>query len=136
MKEIIKYIIVGIVILCLDGIWIASNFSMYSNAVKLVQKSAMINNYYAVLIAYILMIFTSIYIAIPFTKQYIEKNDGLLEKLYKSFLYGGAIGMAINGIYNFTSLAIYKDYQWSIAVYDTFWGITINTLAVFIYTLL
>lgn len=136
MDEMMKYTLVSIMIMCLDGLWIGSNYSMYANAVKAVQHSPMTVNYYAAFIAYVLVIFTSIYIAIPFTRLHIEKNDGIIQKFWKSFLYGGTVGLAVYGIYNSTSLAIYKDYQWSVAIYDTIWGTVLNTVSVFAYTLM
>jgi uncharacterized membrane protein len=51
-------------------------------------------------------------------------------------MYGGAVGFSIYGIYNFTSLAIYKDLEASIAITDTIWGTTLYTLATFVYLLL
>lgn len=136
MQELAKYTLISFTILLLDALWIGTNYAMYDNAVKAVQNSALVVNYYAAFLAYVLVIFTSIYIAIPFTRVHIEKNDGVLVKFYKSFLYGGTVGLAVYGIYNCTSLAIYKGYSWKVAIYDTIWGTILNTLVVFIYTLL
>jgi uncharacterized membrane protein len=136
LNEYTKYVIVGAVILILDFIWIGSNLSLYSNAVKAVQKSSMVVNYYYAFLAYVLVLFSSLYIAIPFTKLHLDKNDDIVQKLWKSLLYGGTVGLAIYGIYNTTCLAIYKDYNASVALYDTIWGTTLNTIVVFIYTLL
>jgi uncharacterized membrane protein len=51
-------------------------------------------------------------------------------------MYGGAVGFSIYGIYNFTSLAIYKDMDSSIGIIDTLWGTTLYTLTTFVYLLL
>ena len=134
--ELTKYVAVGVIILVLDAVWIGSNLGMYSRAVKAVQKSEMIPNYYYVVLAYVFVLFASLYIAIPFTKLHLEKSDTIFDKFWKSFLYGGTVGLAVNGVYNTTCLAIYKDYSWSVALYDIVWGTTLNTLAVFIYTLM
>ena len=136
MEEYIKYIIISFIILVLDGLWIYNNLKMYSNSVKAIQKSDLVVNYYYAIIAYILVLFACLYIAIPFTKSKLQKEDGFKNKLYKSFIYGGAVGFAIYGIYNFTCLSIYKDYSLNIAILDTAWGTLLNTLVVFIYTLL
>jgi uncharacterized membrane protein len=96
----------------------------------------MVVNYYYAFLAYVLVLFSSLYIAIPFTKLHLDKNDDIVQKLWKSLLYGGTVGLAIYGIYNTTCLAIYKDYNASVALYDTIWGTTLNTIVVFIYTLL
>jgi uncharacterized membrane protein len=135
-SELTKYVIVGVIILILDAIWIGSNFEMYSGAVKAVQKSEMVVNYYYVILAYVFVLFSSLYIAIPFTKLHLENSDSIWDKFFKSLLYGGTVGLAVNGVYNTTCLAIYKDYSWSIALYDIIWGTTLNTVVVFIYTLI
>jgi uncharacterized membrane protein len=136
MEEYVKYIIIAIIILVLDGIWIYSNLQMYSDAVKAIQKSEMRIKPYAAIVAYSFVLFASLFIAIPFTKQNVKKGDSIEQKLYKSFIYGGAAGFAVYGVYNFTSLSIYKDYTLNLALIDTTWGTVLNTTIVFIYLLL
>jgi uncharacterized membrane protein len=136
MEEYIKYIIIIAVILVLDAIWIASNFKMYSDAVRAVQKSPMVVRYHYAAFTYVIMIFASLYVAIPFTMLHISARDDVMTKLYKAFIYGGAVGFVANGIYNFTCVSIYKDYEFKVAAMDTMWGIIINAIAAFVYTLL
>ena len=120
------------------------NLSGYSKAVLAVQKSPMrLRNEHAI-IAYIIILFSIFYVAIPFTTQNIKNLDSIssvsvanvANKLLKSFMYGGAVGFSIYGIYNFTSLAIYKDMDTSIGIMDTLWGTTLYTLTTFVYLLL
>ena len=54
------------------------------------------------------MILSLFYVAIPFTMNYINKNDELGDKLYKSVLYGGSVGLSIYGIYNFTCMSFFE----------------------------
>lgn len=136
MDEYIKYIIAFFIILFLDVLWIFLNYNMYSKNLKNIQKTDLVLNYMYAFIAYILVIFASLYIAIPFTKHYLNKNDSITDKLYKSFIYGGSIGLAIYGIYNFTNLSIFKEYSIRVALMDSIWGIILNTFVVFVYTLL
>ena len=122
----------------LDVAWILMNLSVYSKAVLAVQKSPMrLRNEHAI-IAYIIILFSIFYVAIPFTTQNIKNIDAISveNKLLKSFMYGGAVGFSIYGIYNFTSLAIYKDMDSSIGIMDTLWGTTLYTLTTFVYLLL
>ena len=75
---------------------------MYNKTVKDIQGfEPKINIKYAI-IAYIFVIISLFYVAIPFTMNYINKNDEPGDKLYKSILYGGRVGLSIYGIYNFT----------------------------------
>ena len=136
MEEYWKYIIVSIVILALDAIWIFTNFKMYSQSVRAVQKSDLSVNTVAAFAAYAVVLFASLYVAIPFTKNYVRSGDTASEKLWKAFAYGGAVGFSVYAIYNFTSAAIYKNYEWSVALIDTVWGTVLNTLVVFIYLMM
>lgn len=136
MEEYIKYIIIAVIILIIDVIWIYSNLGMYSNNIKAVQKSELQIKPYATIMAYILVLFASLYVAIPFTKLHVKKEDSIEQKLYKSLIYGGAAGFAVYGVYNFTSLSIYKEYTLQLALIDTTWGTVLNTLVSFIYLML
>ena len=121
----------------LDVAWIALNLSAYSSVIQKVQKSPVsLRNEHA-FIAYLIILFSVIYVAIPFTTQNMKKGENSIEnKLLKSFMYGGAVGFSIYGIYNFTSLAIYKDLDSSIGIMDTLWGTALYTLTTFVFLLL
>ena len=144
MNIYVKYLIVAIVLMVLDVAWILMNLSGYSKSILSIQKSPVrLRNEHAI-IAYIIILFSIFYVAIPFTTQNIKNLDSnsnanvanVANKLLKSFMYGGAVGFSIYGIYNFTSLAIYKDMDTSIGIIDTLWGTTLYTLTTFVYLLL
>jgi len=122
----------------LDVAWILFNMTAYSNTIQKIQKSPMVVRNEHAIIAYILILFSVIYVAIPFTTQNIKKGEDISieNKLLKAFMYGGAVGFSIYGIYNFTSLAIYKDMDSSIGIMDTLWGTTLYTLTTFAFLLL
>ena len=138
MNIYLKYFIICLVIIFLDIAWISLNFSTYSKSILKIQKASLNLRYEHAIIAYILILFSVLYVSIPFTSQNIKNgnNNTVENKLLQSFLYGGAVGFSIFGIYNFTSLAIYKDLDFSIAITDTIWGTTLYTLSTFIYLLL
>jgi uncharacterized membrane protein len=138
MNIYVKYLIVAVVLMVLDVAWILMNLSGYSKTILEVQKSPVrLRNEHAI-ITYIIILFSIFYVAIPFTTQNIKNIDAISveNKLLKSFMYGGAVGFSIYGIYNFTSLAIYKDMDSSIGIMDTLWGTTLYTLTTFVYLLL
>jgi uncharacterized membrane protein len=137
MNIYLKYFIICLVIIFLDIAWISLNFSTYSNSILKIQKASLNLRYEHAIIAYILILFSILYVAIPFTSQNIKNSNNTIEnKLLQSFMYGGAVGFSIFGIYNFTSLAIYKDLDVSIAITDTIWGTTLYTITTFIFLLL
>jgi uncharacterized membrane protein len=136
-----KYLIITGILMVLDVAWIAMNVSAYSSAILKVQKSPVsLRTDYAI-IAYLFILFSVIYVAIPFTTQSIKKGDSIRSisietKLLKSFIYGGAVGFSIYGIYNFTSLAIYKDLDNTMGIIDTLWGTALYTITTFVFLLL
>jgi uncharacterized membrane protein len=141
MNIYLKYFIISIVIIFLDIAWISLNLTKYYKEIFKVQKAALNLRYEHAIIAYIIILFSILYIAIPFTSQSIKINNGskdirIENKLLYSLMYGGALGFSVFGIYNFTSLAIYKDLDATIAITDTIWGTTLYTLSTFIYLLL
>jgi|UniRef100_A0A6C0LZ06 uncharacterized membrane protein len=138
MNIYLKYFILCLVIIFLDIAWISLNYKNYSKAILKVQKSAINLRYEHAIITYIIILFSIIYVAIPFTLQNIKNgdNNSIENKLLKSFMYGGAVGFSIFGIYNFTSLSIYKDTDVLTGIIDTVWGTTLYTLSTFVYLLL
>ena len=140
MNIFLKFFITSIVVLILDISWISLNLATYSLSVKKVQKASMNLRFEHAIIAYVIILFSILYVAIPFTIQNAKVNkidiSSIENKLLQSFVCGGAVGFSIFGIYNFTSLAIYKDLDVSIAITDTIWGTTLYTLSTFVYLLL
>jgi len=138
MNIYVKYLIITGILMVLDVAWIAMNVSAYSSVILKVQKSPVsLRTDYAI-IAYLFILFSVIYVAIPFTTQSIKKGDSIRieTKLLKSFMYGGAVGFSIYGIYNFTSLAIYKDLDSTMGIIDTLWGTALYTITTFVFLLL
>ena len=136
MDIYIKYLIISVVLIFLDFMWISFNMTAYSNTILKIQKSALEPRLEHTIIAYIIIYFSVIYVAIPFTVLNIKKGEAIENKLLKSLMYGGAVGFSIYGIYNFTSLAIYKDMDVSVGIMDTLWGTTLYTLTTFAFLLL
>jgi len=138
MDIYIKYLIISILLVFLDFIWISFNMVSYSNTILKIQKTELEPRIEHTIIAYIIIFFSVIYVAIPFTTQNIKgKEDASIErKLLKSLMYGGAVGFSIYGIYNFTSLTIYKDMEVSVGILDTLWGTTLYTLTTFAFLML
>jgi len=136
MNIYIKYLVAAILLSFMDFIWISSNFKMYNKTVKDIQGfEPKINVKYAV-IAYAFMILSLFYVAIPFTMNYINKNDEPSDKLYKSVLYGGSVGLSIYGIYNFTCMSFFEKYPLSTAIIDTVWGTFLYSFVVFVFFML
>jgi uncharacterized membrane protein len=136
MNIYIKYLVAAILLSFMDFIWISSNFKMYNKTIKDIQGfEPKINIKYAI-IAYAFMILSLFYVAIPFTMNYINKNDKPSDKLYKSVLYGGSVGLSIYGIYNFTCMSFFEKYPLTTAIIDTIWGTILYSFVVFVFFML
>jgi uncharacterized membrane protein len=136
MNIISKNIIIGLLFIALDYLWISFNIDMYNkNTIKIQGKLSIIKwkQIISIILVYILLIVSIIHIAIPFTLNKISKEDNIIEKLYKSIIYGGSIGLSIYGTYNLTSIIIYEKYSIEIAIVDTLWGLFLYTILTFIY---
>lgn len=136
MSIIIKNLIVILLFIFLDYLWISFNIDMYNkNTIKIQGKPSIIKwkQIIAIILVYILLIVSIIYIAIPFTLNNIRKEDNIIDKLYKSIIYGGSVGLSIYGIYNLTSLIIYEKYSIEIAIIDSTWGLFLYTIITFAY---
>jgi uncharacterized membrane protein len=136
MNIISKNIIIGLLFIALDYLWISFNIDMYNkNTIKIQGKLSIIKwkQIISIILVYILLIVSIIHIAIPFTLNKISKEDNIIEKLYKSIIYGGSIGLSIYGTYNLISIIIYEKYSIEIAIVDTLWGLFLYTILTFIY---
>lgn len=108
---VIDYFCILCLILFLDFIWITTSFKMYKIQIERVQKETMSINIYAALFTYIIMAF-GLLLLIQ-SKKYKKIELIIVCALFGFFTYG---------IYNFTSLAIYKNYPFKVAIIDTLWG--------------
>lgn len=86
----------------------------FNSLVQTIQKTPMeINKTYAV-ITYVLLLIGLLTLSIPRVRQ-----DSIVKD---SLLYGGLLGLVIYGVFDFTNLTIFKDYNINTALQDTAWG--------------
>jgi uncharacterized membrane protein len=87
---------------------------LFSKMVSNIQGSPMKLNILGALLSY-----TAITIGIyRFGLKNIDDNNIVLSAL----LGGGLFGLLTYGIFDFTNLAIFENYEWSTALIDTAWG--------------
>ena len=136
MNNNIKFLIVSVLYLVIDVIWILLNIKMYNNnTIKIQGKLSAISSktIFTILLSYILLIISIIHIAIPLTVNNIKNDDEVIDKLYKSILYGGSVGLSIYGTYNLVSIIIYENFSYVVAIIDSIWGFFIYSVLTFIY---
>lgn len=128
MNIYIIYVILAILLIVIDGIWIYINLKMYLDVAKKIQNKIHKINMLYVIIAYIFVLFSIYFVAIPLVDTFTDKD-----LLYNAFMSGGCLGLSIYGIYNFTSITLYEDYPIKVAILDTLWGGLLYTIIIYIY---
>ena len=126
MQEHLKpFFILAIIILVIDLIWI--NYivgDMWKKNVETVQKSPMeIRKQYA-LLSYVLIIFGIYY----FVQMNTTKETYVKDSLVKGFIYG----FILYGVFDFTNLAIFKEFDLKTAMIDMVWGGALTASALLI----
>ena len=108
-----RYIFASILLLLLDMIFLKWNERLFHNQVITVQRVILQPNYNAIMITYLLLIFTLCYFIIR-----THRNVG------EAFL----LGFLIYGIFEFTNMSIFKKWELKTAVIDSVWGGTLFAL--------
>ena len=116
MQEHLKpFFLLAIIILVIDLLWI--NYivgDMWKKNVETVQKSPMeVRKPYA-LLSYVLIIFGIYY----FIQMNMTKDTYVKDSLVKGFIYG----FILYGVFDFTNLAIFKEFDLKSAMIDMAWG--------------
>ena len=111
------FIIAMLVFFLLDMTWLAYiakglYFKSYSNWLRL-ENGNLLPIWWATIIIYAIFAFATLTFVMP------SANGSLLHAFY----YGAALGLVIYGVYDFTCLAIFKDWPVMMAFVDWLWGI-------------
>lgn len=106
-----------LVFFTLDMIWLGfiaktAYIERYSPWLRL-ENNQLIPLWWATLIVYVLFAFATLTFVLPLSKA----------QLTPAVFYGAAMGLVIYGIYDFTCLAIFKDFPIKMAFIDWGWGI-------------
>lgn len=107
MKSNIRMLIAAILVVAVDSFYLKMVKGHWENQVKSVQKSAMQINLTGAALSYIFIIFALNYFI-------LRKNASVGD----AFL----LGLAIYGIFEFTNMAIFKEWQLYTVITDTLWG--------------
>lgn len=108
IKEIINFGKIGLIVLIIDMLWI--NIYMKNHFRELVfniQNENMSVKFIPALISYFLIIFSIYYFIIKENKLYLD-----------SFI----LGIVIYGVFEATSMAIFKKWDYYTLILDTLWG--------------
>ena len=112
------YIIPAFSMLALDGLYLSNiGGPLFAKMVKGIQKEEMTLNMYGVVGSYILLVLV--------LYKFI-----ILER--KSPTDAFILGLCVYGVFDFTNIAIFKNYKWMPAILDTLWGGILFYLVTFV----
>lgn len=130
------YLILFIVALSftiMDIAWIAYNKTMYFDSISKVQKSEfVVTNVIYLILPFSFMIAGLLVICLSFVELMIDRYPKI-NKYVVALFAGGFYGIIVNSVYNFTSLAIYKDYSLYTSVTDMIWAFVLYGTVSMIY---
>ena len=107
MKSNIRMLIAAILVVAVDSFYLKMVKGHWENQVKAVQKNAMQINLTGAALSYIFIIFALNYFIL---RKSASVGDAFL------------LGLAIYGIFEFTNMAIFKEWQLYTVITDTLWG--------------
>ena len=115
MDKILSFIIIAILVLVIDLIWLRLFLGKYfGQMVMKIQggtEQMVLNKGYAI-VSYLLIIFSIYYFLV------LKDEDDDEDKYLDAFL----LGIFVYGIFEYTSAAIFKDWEPLALFVDTFWG--------------
>ena len=112
------YIVSAFSMLALDGLYLSNvGGPLFAKMVKGIQKEEMTLNMYGVVGSYILLVLV-LYKFIILDRK--SPTDAFM------------LGLCVYGVFDFTNIAIFKNYKWMPAILDTLWGGVLFYLVTFI----
>jgi uncharacterized membrane protein len=110
----------------LDYIYLKSSSNIFYKLISSIQTSPLKLRIYPTIIVYILIFLMWIVFIYNQKDKFTFK-----ENIFRAFL----LGMCTYGIYDFTNMAIFKDWTINVALMDTIWGGVLYSLTTLIATI-
>jgi uncharacterized membrane protein len=130
---ILIYIFIIVFILILDFIWLFLNSTNYNSLIEKVQKTPLSINFIGAILSYLTLICALFFFSIPLIELKLKNNKNLF---ILCLLYGGGLGLLLYGMFNATNYGIFTNYNYKIALLDTFWGFIIFTISSYLFFLI
>ena len=113
-----QYLLTSFILLALDAFYLNLTKNYFNNQVQLVQGSPIKLNMPATIACYILLSLGIFYFV-------VQKNLNYLETF--------ALGIFVYGVFDTTTMAIFKNWKLTSVVMDTLWGGTLFVLVKFLF---
>ena len=123
--NIYEFLYIAIIMLIFDYIWLGHvTKGIWYNVVKDIQKEPFNAKLFYGIPAYLLMVISILVFVLP----KISKEN----MIYDSIIYGGLMGLIIYGVFDFTNLVLFKNYNLNVAMLDILWGIVLFIITTYI----
>jgi len=113
-----------ITFLILDSIYLTTTKNYYNNLVTKIQKSPLTLKIMPAVGAYSVILFSWYY----FVFQNIKKQSKK-----KSIIDSAVLGLCMYSLFDFTNMAIFKNWDLKTVIIDSIWGSILYTLTTIIY---
>lgn len=124
--DLTTFIILSIIVIILDIIFISTVFQKFwNNNITNIQKSAFKPKIQYGIIAYILIIAGIYFFVLPKLN-----STNINTNIINGLLYGFLWGIIVYGIFDFTNLVLFENYDLKLAIMDTIWGGILTALSV------
>jgi uncharacterized membrane protein len=126
MDRFAATVVTLVVMFICDYVWLSNNKASYTALVNKVQKRDKFTiNIPAAVVVYLFVALAFIGILSPNLEIRVVQSKLLTEAI----LEGALFGLAVYGIYNATNMAIFANYDMTIAIMDTLWGTVLFAIA-------
>ena len=116
-QHIPLFILTGLVILVLDGVFIYTQRNYFNNQIKVVQGSEISPDTLAIVLTYLVIIFGLYYFII---------------RERRSIMDAALFGFSMYALYELTTKSLFKNWRWKTVIMDTTWGALLFALTTFI----
>ena len=113
-------------VLALDALWLTIMKAYYAKLVKGVQHSSLTIKMWPAVFSYICVVIGVVFFAYPMAQA------ARMSKPLAALVYGGGLGFVIYGVWNFTNLAVFKDYDVLVGLLDLCWGVVLYSFVVYL----
>lgn len=125
--NLLVYIAAAFAMILVDYVWLSLATPMYNMLVKSVQGANLRVRKLPAAFSYLSLLLAMFIFVIPAIARELGSKRGTgvdhhTKLLRLCALYGGLLGFIIYSVFNFTNLAIFKDYLWFPAMVDSVWG--------------
>jgi len=107
MNIVKQYLVSAVIFLALDFVYLSFNKSAYETMVVHIQRVVMQVKMWPALLCYVFLIFGLNYFILRTHRPILD-----------AFLFG----VVVYGVYDTTNLAIFKKWDWKLALMDGLWG--------------